>query len=91
MMMLNRINIVLAILLLISALLLVTSQNRARRLSTEMERAQGQMRELDVRFSQLQIEITRLSKPSLLDNRARNDLRMVSLTPERTIYLRGSR
>lgn len=90
-MMLNRINIVLALLLLLSALLLVTSQNRARRLSTEMERVQGQMRELDVRLSQLQIEITRLSKPSLLDARARDDLRMVSLTPERTIYLRGSR
>ncbi|MDO4904227.1 MAG: cell division protein FtsL [Lautropia sp.] len=90
-MMLNRINIVLALLLLASALLLVTSQNRARRLSTEMERTQGQMRELDVRHSQLQIEITRLSKPSLLDDRARKDLRMVSLTPERTIYLRGSR
>ncbi|MDO5055769.1 MAG: cell division protein FtsL [Lautropia sp.] len=90
-MMLNRINIVLALALLVAALLLVTSQNRARRLSTEMEQAQGQTRELDVRFSQLQIEITRLAKPSLLDSRARNDLKMVPLTPERTIYLRGSR
>lgn len=90
-MMLNRINIVLALALLVASLLLVTSQNRARRLSTEMEQAQGQTRELDVRFSQLQIEITRLAKPSLLDSRARNDLKMVPLTPERTIYLRGSR
>lgn len=90
-MMLNRINIVLAIALLVASLLLVTSQNRARRLSTEMEQAQGQTRELDVRFSQLQIEITRLAKPSLLDSRARNDLKMVPLSPERTIYLRGSR
>ena len=90
-MMLNRINIVLALALLVASLLLVTSQNRARRLSTEMEQAQGQTRELDVRFSQLQIEITRLAKPSLLDSRARNDLKIVPLTPERTIYLRGSR
>lgn len=90
-MMLNRINIVLALALLVASLLLVTSQNRARRLSTEMEQAQGQTRELDVRFSQLQIEITRLAKPSLLDSRARNDLKMVPLSPERTIYLRGSR
>ena len=49
-MMLNRINIVLALLLMAAALLLVTSQNRARRLNTEMEQAQGQARELDVRF-----------------------------------------
>ena len=90
-MMLNRINIVLALLLMAAALLLVTSQNRARRLNTEMEQAQGQARELDVRFSQLQIEITRLAKPSLLDDRARQDLGMIALTPERTIYLRGSR
>lgn len=90
-MMLNRINIVLAVLLMIAALLLVTAQNRARRLNTEMERAQGQTRELEVRFSQLQIEITRLAKPSLLDARARQDLGMIALTPERTIYLRGSR
>ena len=60
-MMLNRINIVLAVLLMIAALLLVTAQNRARRLNTEMEQAQGQTRELEVRFSQLQIEITRLT------------------------------
>lgn len=90
-MMLNRINIVLLVALLVASLLLVTSQNRARRLSTEMEQALGQTRELDVRFSQLQIEITRLAKPSLLDSRARNDLKMVPLSPERTIYLRGSR
>lgn len=90
-MMLNRINIMLAVVLLIASLLLVTSQNRARRLNIEMEQAQGQTRELDVRYSQLQIEVTRLAKPSLLDSRARNDLNMVSLAPERTIYLRGSR
>ncbi|MDO4233170.1 MAG: cell division protein FtsL [Lautropia sp.] len=90
-MMLNRINIMLAVILLIASLLLVTSQNRARRLNIEMEQAQGQTRELDVRYSQLQIEVTRLAKPSLLDSRARNDLNMVSLAPERTIYLRGSR
>ena len=90
-MMLNRINIVLTVLLMIAALLLVTAQNRARRLNTEMEQAQGQTRELEVRFSQLQIEITRLAKPSLLDARAQQDLGMIALTPERTIYLRGSR
>ncbi|MDO4636608.1 MAG: cell division protein FtsL [Lautropia sp.] len=89
--MLNRINIVLALLLMTAALLLVTAQNRTRRLSTEIEQAQGQTRELDVRLSQLQIEITRLAKPSLLDTRARQDLGMIAPTPERTIYLRGSR
>ena len=83
-----RLNMLLAVLLMIASLLLVTSQHRARRLNMELERAQGQMRELDVRFSQLQLEISKLAKASLVDNRVRKELRMVSLTPERTLYLK---
>ena len=48
---LARINVGLAAVLMIAALLLVTSQHRARRLAIDLERAQGQMRELDVRHS----------------------------------------
>jgi cell division protein FtsL len=83
-----RLNVLLAALLTIAALLLVTSQHRARKLSTELERAQGQMRELDVRYSQLQLEISKLAKASLVDSRVRNELKMISLSPERTLYLK---
>lgn len=83
-----RFNVLVAALLTIAALLLVTSQYRARKLSTELERAQGQMRELDVRYSQLQLEISKLTKASLIDSRVRKELKMISLSPERTLYLK---
>ena len=83
-----RFNLVLAAVLTIAALLLVTSQQRARRLSTELERAQGQMRELDVRYSQLQLDIAQLTKASRIEGRVRQELKMISLSPERTLYLK---
>jgi cell division protein FtsL len=83
-----RVNVVLALLLVACALLLVTSQNRARRLSIEIERAHGQMRELDVRYVQLQVEIDKLAKASRIDEVVRQQLKMVSLSPERTLYLK---
>ncbi len=83
-----RWNLLLAVLLMIASLLLVTSQHRARRLNVELERAQGQMRELDVRFSQLQLEISRLAKASLVGDRVREELQMITLTPDRTLYLK---
>ena len=83
-----RINVLLAALLTVAALLLVTSQQRARRLSTEMERAQGQMRELDVRYSQLQLDIAQLTKASRIDGVVRKELKMINLSPERTLYLK---
>ena len=85
---LARINVGLAAALVIAALLLVTSQHRARRLAIDLERAQGEMRELDVRHSQLQLEISKLAKASLVDRRVRTELHMIPLSPERTLYLR---
>lgn len=83
-----RINVGLAVALMLCALLLVTSQHRARRLAIDLERAQGQMRELDVRHSQLQLEIGKLAKASLVDRRVRTELQMIPLSPERTLYLK---
>ncbi len=54
----------------------------------ELERAQGQMRELDVRYSQLQLDIAQLTKASRIDSVVRRDLKMISLSPERTLYLK---
>jgi cell division protein FtsL len=83
-----RLNVVMAALLMVAGLLLVTSQHRARQLSVGLERAQGQTRELDVRYSQLQLEISGLAKASLIDSRVRKELQMIPLSPERTLYLK---
>ena len=86
-----RWNLGIAAMLTIAALALVTSQQRARRLSTELERAQGQMRELDVRYSQLQLDIAQLTKASRIEGLVRQELKMISLSPERTLYLKESK
>ncbi len=51
-----KLNLLLLLVLVVCALGLVTSQHRARKLFTELERAQARARELDVEFGKLQLE-----------------------------------
>jgi cell division protein FtsL len=73
-------------LLLLCALLLVTSQHRARKAFIDLGRAQAAARKLDVEWNQLQLEQTRLAKHSLIDAVARRDLHMQPVAPNRTLY-----
>jgi len=74
--------------LLICALLLVTSQHRARKLVTDLERAQSVSRQYEVEWNQLVLDQTQHAKHSLVDAVARRELKMQPVTPERTIYLK---
>ena len=51
-----RLNLVLLALLISCALALVTSQHRARKLFSDLEREQTRARSLDVEYGQLQLE-----------------------------------
>jgi len=51
-----KLNLLLLLVLIVCALGLVTSQHKARKLFTELERAQARARELDVEFGKLQLE-----------------------------------
>ena len=82
-----RFNVIVLCALLVSALLLVTSQHRARKLSAELESAMGQEQALQVQTRQLELRISEYAKASLIDQRVRKELNMISLTPERTLYL----
>lgn len=82
-----RLTFLLGVLLLVAAMSLVTSQHRARRLFIDLERAQAVTRQLDVEWSQLQLQQTQLAKHSLVDAAARRELKMQSVTPSRTLYL----
>lgn len=82
-----KLNVVLLTMLLTCALLLVTSQHRARKGFIDLERAQAQARKHEVEWKQLQLEQTQLAKHSLIDAVARNDLKMQPVSPERTLYL----
>lgn len=82
-----KFNVVLLAMLLACALLLVTSQHRARKGFIELERAQAAARRHEVEWNQLRLEQTRLAKHSLIDAVARRDLKMLPVTPDRTLYL----
>ena len=83
----SRLNFLLAALLVVCSLGLVTSQHRARTLFIDLERAQHQARQLEVRWSRLRLEQTRLATASLIDTKARTGLAMQPISPQRTLYL----
>jgi len=51
-----KLNLLLLLVLVVCALGLVTSQHKARKLFSELERAQARARELDVEYGRLQLE-----------------------------------
>jgi cell division protein FtsL len=83
----GRLNFVLLAALVLCALSLVNAQYQSRRMFIELERAQALARQLDVEWSQLQLDQSTLGLHSRIDALARRDLNMVAVTRERTKYL----
>lgn len=83
----GRISSILTAALVTCALCVVNAQYQARRLFIELERAQAAARQLDIEWSQLQLEQSTLGKHARIEANARRDLNMVSVTPARTQYL----
>ena len=82
-----RFGMLLTVLVVASALSLVNAQYEARRLFIELERAQSAARQLDIEWSQLQLDQSTLGKHARIEASARSDLGMVPVTPARTQYL----
>ena len=85
----GRLSMLLTTLLACSALSLINAQYQARRLFIEIERAQTVTRQLEVEWSQLQLDQSTLGKHARIEANARRDLNMVPLTPARTQYIIG--
>ena len=83
-----RLPFILALLLGISALLLVNSQYRARKLFIELEFAQTQTRQLEIEWSQLKLKQSTLSKHARIEEKAVNELNMMRVTPANTQFLK---
>lgn len=83
----NKINLLLVALLVGCALSLVNAQYQARHLFVDLERAHTQAKQLDLEWSQLQLDQSKLSKNARIEEIARRELNMVPLTPERTQYM----
>lgn len=83
----SRLNILLTALLVVCALGLVTSQQRARTLFIDLGQARSQARQLEVHWNRLRLDQTRLATSSLIDTKARAGLSMQPVSPQRTLYL----
>jgi cell division protein FtsL len=83
----GKLSAVLAALLVGCALSLVNAQYQARHLFIELERAQAKARQLDIEWSQLQLDQSTLGKHARIEEIAHNNLGMTQLTPARTQYL----
>ena len=83
----GRLNVLLLVALLICALVLVNTQYQARHLFIEVERSQTEARQLEVEWSQLQLDQSNLGKHERIQASATKDLNMVPVTAERTQYL----
>ncbi|MEI7564490.1 MAG: cell division protein FtsL [Burkholderiaceae bacterium] len=86
----NRATFTLLALLLICALSLVAAQQKARKLFIAIERAQMEERRLNQEALRLEYDQRTLSKSARIQDSARNQLRMLPITPDRTLYLKDA-
>lgn len=87
----SRVSAVLVIALVACALSLITAQHHSRRLFIELERAQATTRQLEIDWSQLQLDQSALGKHVRIEASARRELKMVPVGAERIQYLAAER
>ncbi|MDS1142595.1 cell division protein FtsL [Pusillimonas sp. SM2304] len=86
----GRLIIFFAVLLMVSALSLVTARFQSRQLFVQADRLEDKARELDTDWRRLQLERAELARNARIDGVARKDLKMASTSPDRTIYIKGA-
>lgn len=82
-----RVVLIFAVLLMLSALSLVTVRYQTRELFVHSERLKSQAHELDAEWRRLQLERAELARNARIDALARSELQLVPVSPGRTIYL----
>jgi len=85
----TRLNIALAVVVVLSAIWLVRSSNEARSLFVQLERAQAQERELDVDFDRLKVDRRTAATPLVVEDMVRHKLQMFTANPAVTHYVNG--
>ena len=83
----GKLNIVLAGLLVGCALSVVNARYQRNLLINDLEKSLTQQRQLEVDWSQLQLDQSTLGKNERIEQIARDHLNMTPLTPARTQYL----
>lgn len=82
-----RLNLLLLLALVASALYLVRVQYESRHLYAEIERAQGEFRKLEIEHERLQVEKRAQATPARVERIAREQLHMRPATPAITQYV----
>ena len=85
----TRLNIVLLIAVIASALYLVRTQYESRRLFVEVEKAQNLARKLDLERERLDVEKRAQATPLRVEKLAKEQLQMRTATPAVTQYVRS--
>lgn len=83
----TRVNLVLLVALIASALYLVRTQYESRRLFAELDKAQGEARRLEVENERLQVEKRAQATPLRVEKLAKEQLQMRTATPAITQYV----
>lgn len=83
----GHLQIILVVALLLSALMLVNVRYQSRRLFVELEFELTQTRQLEVEWSQLQLDQSSLGKHARIESSARRDLNMVHVIPTNTRFM----
>jgi len=84
----GRLCIAVAALLMLSAISLVTARFQSRQLFVASDRLSAKARELDIDWRRLQVERAELARNARIDEIARDDLKMLNTSPDRTIYVK---
>ncbi|WP_442596175.1 cell division protein FtsL [Parapusillimonas sp. JC17] len=85
----GRLSLFFAMVLMLSALSLVTARFQSRQLFIEVDRLVDRARELDTDWRRLQLERAELARNARIDGMAREELHMNTTSPDRTIYVTG--
>lgn len=86
----GRLCLLFAALLMLSAMSLVTARFQSRQLFVVSDRLDSKARELDTDWRRLQLERAELARNARIDKIARDELKMIFTSPDRTIYIKGS-
>jgi cell division protein FtsL len=86
----GRLCFLVAAVLMISAISLVTARYQARQLYVELDRSKTQALNFDIEWRQLQLDRAEQARNANVDKLAREQLKMTSIVPERTIYINQS-
>ena len=83
----GRLCLLVAAVLMGSAISLVTARYQARQLYVELDRSKTQALTLEIEWRQLQLDRAEQARNAHVDTLARERLKMTSIVPERTIYI----